>query len=1593
MFSFCRRFKLFISYVLIFSHLQSSTALATHNFLVLEVEERDPSSLSLKVGHHILAQDGQEQKIEIGHYQLPFDDLPVYSSFQGNCLFQGLSTKEACTLRLGYEQAEINFVVYQDGKIIVRDMLSPDSGIKINSFGQVITYLGDVQSFSVTGKDFKNLGNLQAQEKVSINVTGSLSQEGEDALIKSKNFDFSCDALSLLGKTAISEKIHGTIQGNQIEYFTPPQGENDAPQASTLSAAQSVTLNVVSNPFAHPLVTAGSFHLNIMQGVPPVDVRLPSFMKIGGDLSLNTPAGGLVLGQAEGSSSKVFAKGNVVLNGERIDIQNGGIAAGEDIEIGAQTFKIGSTISVVKTQNLTLPGGSPATLSFKEEVSNGNFVHSKKNLKITSSQILMDMARLSSGQNLEVQANQNLTLQSASIKAGGNGIISSPDVSMLRKISSSEGYNPEVDNWYINAVLPNSTGSEIHAEGLLTFLNLEKGVCQGGSITSSTSIQGHEKMTYEQLYKTISVDVPKDVVFYVAKYFSNLNFLPYAMPQLNKLKPDNFGSYQLPFPWGTCTQCISKNSKLILEGPQKQALLKKIKIIKAEEDELKKRLMRTHGGYQRDQEFARFAKSRTPPIPDQQIIEKCRYCFTEDLRAKYESEVVKEALSKLPQSAVKFFQTFNFQLTSPALTFNFRPTSPARENLRKKIASIPDNRPLVIPGGYFPFMPMVVLNEMVEINRVAAPQVTLDLPVDLDFSHLILQAPDFKAQKYKHMTVGRFLSPTGSRHTPFHHRQDLIDYMPVSQLQIESLQDPWARFVLPAVLRDAEEEKRFPSPVVITRNSLSTNSPYKRLYHPYFEMDAVQAALLKNLNRPFLDFSGKATREAVYNHLMMNTQVVRRALEGRSTPEDMKRFSAISDSPSNQLIIPTSSGESRTILFDEPFLLHYPVEMNGETFLGATILSPPSCEDKNKPMRSLAGGIFSRIANHKDGHLLEILGSLYAQEKGILDVKTKVVKAQVQYRNIPTSYYHLSQEQRLALIQAQTPTALTHYLASSTPGMYVLLNQGAITGGAWESHGESMELEPGALVEGEESLWLNDNKTMNRGRVKTPLAIVDSKRFQNVNEQRLWQTIHDIVRKKSRWLILSDTSVSPYTVNHQESYPHELSGTLDILQLVADSRFDVSDEYPARQTRNDPYIHHFENRGGKIYSGLGGLRLYSYSFASFSQRDVIVVPYSTKAGGVWGSVRETGVVRREIARPAEFASEGPMNIEFWQGVIEGGSLFEIIGLNPQEEVTVVSHEQIDFPGMILFVEEPPHLKQKGWAIQRFSGFHEKGLRARFSAPHSSVSLEAKGSVKGVRPQIESGNKPLLLEGPQSSLGNGAQDTDTTLALREQNTSKVLALLQSEESFKQGLRHVQHVEIIDSIIPPEVFMLVQLGVSLGTAGLLPPGWGTLLTTAISTTAGKGASSLLAHSGNIGKALQDLSSREFLRSTALNIASAGLTQGISTQLGLPIRPQTFIGHVQKNLIRVGVKAAFEGRLDKDLALDFLTSTIGGSLSNQIGSLYGSGEINPMTHKLLHGLVGAPRVRYCLPILAVGPLREPWERSWPKSLLKPWCHRAVC
>lgn len=155
-----------------------------------------------------------------------------------------------------------------------------------------------------------------------------------------------------------------------------------------------------------------------------------------------------------------------------------------------------------------------------------------------------------------------------------------------------------------------------------------------------------------------------------------------------------------------------------------------------------------------------------------------------------------------------------------------------------------------------------------------------------------------------------------------------------------------------------------------------------------------------------------------------------------------------------------------------------------------------------------------------------------------------------------------------------------------------------------------------------------------------------------------------------------------------------------------------------------------------------------------------------------------------------------------------------------------------------------------------------------------------------------------------------------------------------------------------------------------------GWGSILmgfiqnavlnamaTAAFSSVCSQAASSLVINQGNVKKVGKDLMRSETLKNVAVSAATAGATKGLLSNVNLPQMPELaarFTHEMMNSAIKLHVEYAIQGgsysKLVKDHALDGLIATASGYLCNMAGRSYDHGKIDFLSHKIVHGSIGA-------------------------------------
>ena len=165
-------------------------------------------------------------------------------------------------------------------------------------------------------------------------------------------------------------------------------------------------------------------------------------------------------------------------------------------------------------------------------------------------------------------------------------------------------------------------------------------------------------------------------------------------------------------------------------------------------------------------------------------------------------------------------------------------------------------------------------------------------------------------------------------------------------------------------------------------------------------------------------------------------------------------------------------------------------------------------------------------------------------------------------------------------------------------------------------------------------------------------------------------------------------------------------------------------------------------------------------------------------------------------------------------------------------------------------------------------------------------------------------------------------------------------------------------------------LGKLSASMATSlGITSAAMQAALAAGLKTLASQAAVALVNHQGNLDATLKQLGSSASLKSLATAMVAAGLTVGVSAELGIDVNSKLFTDRLQANLVRAtvraGVSTAIEGgELDDALAAALRTAaadTLGQVVAGEIGDNYLSAAgdgIDPFEyglHKAMHAALG--------------------------------------
>ncbi len=159
------------------------------------------------------------------------------------------------------------------------------------------------------------------------------------------------------------------------------------------------------------------------------------------------------------------------------------------------------------------------------------------------------------------------------------------------------------------------------------------------------------------------------------------------------------------------------------------------------------------------------------------------------------------------------------------------------------------------------------------------------------------------------------------------------------------------------------------------------------------------------------------------------------------------------------------------------------------------------------------------------------------------------------------------------------------------------------------------------------------------------------------------------------------------------------------------------------------------------------------------------------------------------------------------------------------------------------------------------------------------------------------------------------------------------------------------------------------VTMGYGGILMGGvflqnmcLNAMANAAFSGLCSQAASSMIIHQGDLKQVGKDLMSSSTLRNLAVNVVTAGVTNGAFQYIdisSLPELAQHFTREMVRSAIKLNVDYVLEGgsyqKLLQHHALDGVISAMTSYLCSMVGTAYGQQNLNFLSHKVVHGVIG--------------------------------------
>ena len=753
-------------------------------------------------------------------------------------------------------------------------------------------------------------------------------------------------------------------------------------------------------------------------------------------------------------------------------------------------------------------------------------------------------------------------------------------------------------------------------------------------------------------------------------------------------------------------------------------------------------------------------------------------------------------------------------------------------------------------------------------------------------------------------------------------RVDLLDFFrgaSTPQAQGPSVLNPFVSPLSPA-------EGVPPASVIDPHRGFQSPAALRFLFDPLTESRLLSQSLLTTLGRQYL--KAGETPWQTWMRLRHNTQTWQNQWHGAS-------------SSGQALALPSSSTHVAQAMAQatEPLLLYVPTMMQGEIVASPSLYLPPQWgRDAPHTGFGVISGQHLLLAGDATAPITNT-GQIFARDKGVLTGGTLTQTKAIEYGTRPAA-----------------PVTTGHGALILPTTAYQPRWGGELLGGTWTLDLSHLSNHLGWIDV--DNLWLSAQSAYNSGRIAAQnVCLYEVGTSLHDRQQRSWSyTLQHTEHKSSWWGLKKSSRTWTQTVVCRESYPAPLSGFLGAGRLTTERDDALSDLFDAAlPPLAEPPLHRFTLRGGTILTGPGGLSATVRShLETLPLIDTTVHAYAISHRGRWGrSFSETGAIQRHSVLVPAMVSEGSLEWRSHQTMSLQSLHAEV--RRPGHRLTFQARGDLVLGDTPYWQPVTPAYHTEKGAVFRVSGAVQQGAVPHFSNPHGPVTLRSEtGTLSGVVPEGTS----LTLDAPQG------------IALTPPQRAQALTMTLLD----------------DGQLNPRLQMALGLTAGVVSAGTLAPAVvsalnltstaATVATAGVSTLTSQFTAGMMTHHGQVGRALDDLGRPHAVRQMATSLVTAGLTHTLSEALQVNLSPQLtpsssledfFRASLFQTAVSVPVHITL-GRTSPQEALrqglrTTLAQTAGAYGAFRIGQAYGRSALtprtpslmNPVTHKLVHGLLG--------------------------------------